>query len=94
MSQKVELDPSLYDPIQLLKITRNGVAKQPTKIKAAKAAHPEKIKLLARFLKEMTEPLSGMLSFIYQCPVSLTAIPCKTLEHQILTESLQGFRAN
>ncbi len=34
MSQKPELGPSPYDPIQPLKITRNGVARQLTKIKA------------------------------------------------------------
>ncbi len=62
MSQKLELGLSPYDPIQPLKITRNGV-KHLTKIKADKVTGPDK--LPATFLKEKAEPLSGMF-FIYQ----------------------------
>ena len=124
MSQQPELGSSPYGPIQPLKITRYGVAKQLTKIKDGKAAGPDK--LPARCLKEMAEPLSGMLSFIYQQslgsgqvpqdwrkanvalifkkgdngiaanyhPLSLTAIPCKILEHTVANQIMDHLDQN
>ncbi len=43
MSHQLKLGPSPYGPIQHLKITRNGVTKQLTKIKAGKTAGPDKL---------------------------------------------------
>ena len=64
---------SPYPNLPRITITRNGVEALLQKVKAKKASGPDLIP--ARFLHEMAEPLSAVLSFIFQQSLDSGTVP-------------------
>ena len=73
VTDKPDKGPSSFTSLPNIKINRNGVESLLRKIKPRKASGPDLIP--ARFLQEMADPISTVLTFIYQQSLDEGRVP-------------------